>query len=565
MNAIDVFAHLQATGEYVGSYLEFYTTMYGLKAGEQFFGLFWGLGLFKLPFAVVAIMTFWEGVTRGGHDGAWFAVRMLGARFAAMYLTMLLFVWPAGNLDLGVLKYDPPPQFDTVNAPEPEQTFGSALSVQNAGQKGFALSTYLSTNSSSFNIRVPIMARLSMMVGHGMNRATTKVLPDQLSMRLLDQGLSSLRIGNPTLKNDLVAFNQQCYIPAVNKFQNFWRESGKPQALIDRQEKWTIQDVGWIGSRILLETEGLYKPCPNPANCGSSLQASTPVSGFPYSTARDGEPMAYTTATTWGRPYCDQWWSNIKQQIFIELDGQNTVAKLNTIYSGAAILWYSTESYSAEEQVVRWALSRSNTDEFFSDDLAYSTGKVKSDNLAKTISKKATEAIAWTGTIVSQPFASAETLVLNNMTQIIQAITLLILYMLLPFVALFSGMNVKVMATYCILIISVLGWQMWWTIVMWVDANLILTMYPASPMSTFGEDLGSKRLLLDRVTNGAATYGPVIWSFLLSFAGYKGMEAFSKLTGEMGQNAKATARRAAEAGVQIAKQVVTKLAAKGLG
>ena len=559
MNLVEAYLHLQAPTEYVGSYLEFYSTLYGLKAGEQFFGLFWNLGLFKLPFAVMAIVCFWEGAMRGGHEGAWHAVKSLGYRFAVMYFALLLFAWPAGKLTLGELKYAVPAQFDTATEPRVDIGILEAAAAQTHGSRGFKL------DGEHMDIRVPIVPRLAMMLGHGLSRATTKVLPDQLSMRLLDQGMAHLNIGDPTLKNNIIQFNQQCYIPAVNKWQTFWAETGKPGDLVTREEKWKLTDVGWLGSRILLETNGLYKPCTNPIVCGSSLQASTPVSGFSYNTARDGVTPTYSTGPSPnGRPYCDQWWNDIKSKVYSHINGNDLAQSITKIMGNSGVLaWYGVTAFSPyerDEQLVRWALARNNV-EAYSDDLAYSTGKVKYDGVVKAISNAATEAIAWTGEVASQPFASAETLVLNNMAQIIQSFVLLVLYLLLPFVALFSGLNIRVMATYCILILSVIGWQIWWTIVMWIDANLLISMYPDGQMlATFGEDLGSKRLLIDRVTNGAAQYGPPVWSFILTFAGYQGIGALDGLTRQMQQDAKQTAKAVATQGLRVAQQVMNQIA-----
>ena len=563
MNLIEAYLHLQAPTEYVGSYLEFYSTLYGLKAGEQFFGLFWNLGLFKLPFAVMAIVCFWEGAMRGGHDGAWHAVKTLGYRFAVMYFALLLFAWPAGKLSLGELKYAIPAQFDTAAEPRVDIGILEAAAAQSHGSRGFKL------DGEHMNIKVPIVPRLAMMLGHGLSRATTKVLPDQLSMRLLDQGMAHLNIGDPTLKNNIIQFNQQCYIPAVNKWQTFWSETGKPGALTTREEKWKLVDVSWLGSRILLETEGLYRPCGTPSACGSSLQASTPVSGFPYLASRDGVKPTYATTTTtlYGRPYCDQWWNDIKTKIYNHIEGADLTRSINKIMGNAGVVaWYGVTAFSpydADEQLARWALAKNNV-EPFSDDLAYTTGKVKHDGFAKSVSNAVTGALAWTGEIASQPLASAETLVLNNMAQIIQSFVLLVLYLLLPFVALFSGLNIRVMATYCILILSVIGWQMWWTIVLWIDANLLISMYPEGQMlATFGEDLGSKRMLIDRVTNGAAQYGPPVWSFILTFAGYQGIGALDGLTKQMQTNASKTAQSAAVAGLQVAQMLMNMLPGAG--
>jgi len=86
-------------------------------------------------------------------------------------------------------------------------------------------------------------------------------------------------------------------------------------------------------------------------------------------------------------------------------------------------------------------------------------------------------------------------------------------------------------------------------------------MYPEGQMlATFGEDLGSKRLLIDRVTNGAAQYGPAVWSFILTFAGYQGIGALDGLTKQMQDSAKNVANKAAQQGLKVTQMVMNTVA-----
>ncbi len=222
-------------------------------------------------------------------------------------------------------------------------------------------------------------------------------------------------------------------------------------------------------------------------------------------------------------------------------------------HGDAGLAWFTDSEYPPQKQIIRLALARANVDDFFSDDLAYNTGVIKTDGIGKKIAQTATEFLSWTGTVISQPYASAETLIQNNLAQIMQAIMLLVLYLMLPFVALLSGLNMKVMATYCMLIFSVLSWQTWWTIVMWIDSQLVISMYPDTGFQLFSEDLGSKRLLLDRVTNGAAQFGPMLWSAILSFAGYQSASAFANFA----SRAQSAAGNAANAAIrrQVDKRI----------
>ena len=121
-------------------------------------------------------------------------------------------------------------------------------------------------------------------------------------------------------------------------------------------------------------------------------------------------------------------------------------------------------------------------------------------------------------------------------------------------------MKWEVMATYAILVLSVVSWQLWWTVTIWIDSNLLMSMYPDThSMAAQLEDFGTKRILLNRVTNTLALLAPAIWSFVLTFAGYKGVTAMQGITGELGKQGANIAKQTAEAGMNIATTIAAKL------
>ena len=550
---------MQMTEE-VGSYLELYTTLFGAKAGEDFFTLFWAIGLYKIGFVMVGVFTLIDAFKKGGADGGWYFIRTIAVRMLALFVVMLIFVWPSMKLDMANIKYDPPSTFATAaeSGGEPVTIYDRTTTY---GQSGF--------KPNQYDVKVSIAQRLAMAVGHGINRATTKLLASQTSMRLLDEGLSTMKIDDPALKQELVEFNQECYIPAINKWKTFWRESGKPIDLQTLEAIWKQTDLTYIGSRVLMDTPGLYAPCPNPSQCGSSLQSSRAVAGFPWSNARDGEPMAYQGTPQNGMPYCNQWWTSIKGKLWNTqinaLDDFNYILRDNgyaSLIPGTAVLGF----YGAEDQLIKISMERNRSDyEMFSSDLTYNTGVVKNDSGMLGSTRKAatnafTTAVGWVGTVGSQPLASVENMQLNNLTQISQAITLLALYLLWPFVAVFSGMKWEVMATYAILVLSVVSWQLWWTVTIWIDSNLLMSMYPdTNSMMAQMEDFGTKRILLNRVTNTMALLAPMIWSFVLTFAGYKGATAMQGVTSQLGSQAASIATKTAKTGMDLATTLASKI------
>ena len=554
INVVTLLQNGMQAAEQVGSYLELYTTLFGAKAGEDFFTLFWAIGLYKIGFVMVGVFTLIDAWKKGGADGGWYFIRTIAVRMLALFVVMLIFVWPSMKLDMRNIEYDPPATFATAadGGGEPVTIYDATTTY---GQSGF--------KPDQYDVKVSIAQRLAMMVGHGINRATTKLLASQTSMRLLDEGLSTMKIEDPALKQELVEFNQECYVPAINKWKTFWRETGKPDALKDLEAVWKQTDLTYIGSRVLMETPGLYAPCANVNLCGSSLQSSRPVAGFPWSIARDGDPMTYQGRPPNGMPYCNEWWTRLKGKLWEKqvgsLDAFNYVLAENgyvTLIRGVSLLG----KYGAEDQLIKISLERNRSDyEMFSDDLTYNTGVVKNDSgmlgsARKGAANAFTTALGWAGSVGSQPLASVENMQLNNLTQISQAITLLALYLLWPFVAVFSGMKWEVMATYAILVLSVVSWQLWWTVTIWVDSNLLMSMYPDThSMASQLEDFGTKRILLNRVTNTMALLAPAIWSFVLTFAGYKAAGALKEVTSQLSKQGGAIARQTAEMAEKLVK------------
>jgi hypothetical protein len=505
-------------------------------------------------------MTAIEAFQKGGTEGGWMFVRTIGTRFIGLWLVLLLCVWPISKLDVGLMKYDPPATITTINAPLPEVTVTSATTQQEHGRRGFNINDPAQCENC-FDIRVPLMIRLAMVTGHGINRAATKVFPDRLSMRMLDQGLATMKLDDPAMLSELAAFNTQCYIPAVNKMQTFWRGGNLPSDLYQNKEAYGVDDLNWMGSQILLKTEGLYKPCSNTRSCGSSLQASNPVNEFIWNDARDGQPIPGTVdSASMGYPYCDEWWIKLRAGLYAQHSGM--LDELNNIlsFNNLALLvpggqgLSAAADYTAEDEVVRIVLSRSSAHELFSDDLTYYTGKIKQDagvmaSVGKSVTDAAVRAAEWGGTMVSTPFSSIEQTAMNNMAPIVQSVVLMALYMLAPFVAIFSGFRWQVLFTYAVLILSVISWQIWWTFIMWVDSNMLMSMYPDDgSITSYIEEAGTKRMMLDRILGGAAVFAPSVWTFVLTFAGWKGADAMGRMVGEMGRGASAAATSIAKEG-----------------
>jgi len=105
----------------------------------------------------------------------------------------------------------------------------------------------------------------------------------------------------------------------------------------------------------------------------------------------------------------------------------------------------------------------------------------------------------------------------------VQSLLLLGIYALLPLVVVLSRYSLSMMVVGAMAIFTVKFWTVLWYLAMWVDQNLIASMYPdvnvflqifANP----GEH-DSKRLLLNMITTSLYLGLPLLWSGMMAWVG----------------------------------------------
>ncbi len=119
-------------------------------------------------------------------------------------------------------------------------------------------------------------------------------------------------------------------------------------------------------------------------------------------------------------------------------------------------------------------------------------------------------------------FSVTMTAVLQSLPMV-QAIMLLGIYALLPLVVVLSRYSIAMMVVGGMAIFTIKFWTVLWYLAMWVDQNLIMSMYPdvnvflqifANP----GEH-DAKRMLLNMITTSLYLGLPLLWSGMMAWAG----------------------------------------------
>ncbi|MDZ7643330.1 MAG: conjugal transfer protein TraG N-terminal domain-containing protein [Woeseiaceae bacterium] len=436
-----------------------------------------GTGIVYLPFLGILIDN-WREPAEGGEFGTVTALSL--RRMEIELFLALLVVVLAGQptaltaLDAGTLSYTPPPTLTnpdpvTATVAEPQSTYGDT---------GFT--------GSPDTVNLPIWWYAVLAATSGINHAVIEGLPSAADMRTYEQQARLATIADPRLRQEISRFFSECFIPARSKYQ---AEQPNSPAIDDLLDEYGADDPDWMGSHVYRETAGYY----------DVLRPTAAITGWPYNAARDTEYDA-ANPPQWGKPYCDEWWANedigLRAKLVTEAD--LTAGGLSGLIVAIAPFLASEKQYDAVARVV---LTNSPPSWSNNDLVAYNTGTSGLISHAEQFVKGGLA----TGGIVtaSAMFAVTMTAVLQGLPMV-QAVLLLGMYALLPMLVVLSRYSLSMMMTGAMAIFTVKFWSVLWYLALWIDQNLILSMYPdvnvffqifANP----GEH-DSKRMLLNMIT-----------------------------------------------------------------
>ena len=482
----------------VDSYLELFTTLFGWT----FYGVLWdvlvGTGIVYLPFLGILIDN-WREPAEGGEFGTvtGLSLRRMEIELFIALLVVVLAGQPAEltALNAATLSYTPPP---TLTNPQPNSATVAA-SQSTYGTTGFT--------GSPETVNLPIWWYAVLAASSGINHAVIEGLPSAADMRTYEQQARLATIADPRLRQEVSQFFSECYIPTRSKYQ---AEQPTSAAITGLLETYGSGDPDWLGSHVYRETPGYY----------DTLRPSSSVAGWAYIAARDTE---YDPADppTWGKPFCDEWWTDsaigLRQKLVAEAD--LTAGGLSGLIIAIAPFLAGEKQYDAVTRVV---LTNSPPSWSNNDLVAYNTG---TSGLISNAEQFVKGGLVGGGVIVASAlFSVTMTAVLQGLPMV-QAVLLLGMYALLPMLVVLSRYSISMMMTGAMAIFTVKFWSVLWYLALWVDQNLILSMYPdvnvffqifANP----GEH-DSKRMLLNMITASLYLGLPLLWSGMMAWAGIR--------------------------------------------
>jgi len=480
----------------VDSYLELFTTLFGWT----FYGILWdvlvGTGIVFLPFLGILIDN-WREPAEGGEFGTvtGLSLRRMEIELFIALVVVVLAGQPAQltALNAATLSYTPPP---TLTNPDPISATVAA-SQSTFGSSGFT--------GSPDTVNLPIWWYAVLAASSGINHAVIEGLPSAADMRTYEQQARLATIADPRLRQEVSQFFSECYIPTRSKYQ---AEQPTSAAITGLLETYGSDDPDWLGSHVYQETPGYY----------DTLRPSSPIAGWAFVAARDTEYDPADPPTS-GKPFCNEWWADseigLRQKLVAEAD--LTAGGLSGLIVAIAPFLAGEKQYDAVARVVL-----TNAPPYWSNNdlAAYNTGTSGLINNAEQFVKGG---LATGGVIAASALFSVTMTAILQGLPMVQAVLLLGMYALLPMLVVLSRYSISMMMTGAMAIFTVKFWSVLWYLALWVDQNLILSMYPdvnvffqifANP----GEHDG-KRMLLNMITMSLYLGLPLLWSGMMGWAG----------------------------------------------
>lgn len=514
----------------VDSYLELFTTLFGWT----FYGILWdvlvGTGIVYLPFLGILIDN-WREPAQGGEVGhaSGLSLRRMEIDLFMALLVVVLAGQPAAlaPLNAGTLSYAPPPTLldaapATATVADSQSTYGST---------GFA--------GTPATVNIPVWWYAVMAMSSGLGHAVVEGLPTTSDMRSFEQQARLATIADPRLRQEVSDFFSQCYIPARSKYQSERPDSAPVTAVLTT---YGADDPDWLGSHVYRETPGYY----------DILRPANQITGWGYDAARDTE---YDPAAPpdWGKPYCKQWWEDaaigVREKLISQADA--TSAGFSGLVVAIAPALAGEQQNDAVAKTVltnappNWSSNELNAHNASSSGLLNAAGSLVKSGLTAG------------GTITASALFSVTMTAVLQALPMVQAIMLLGVYALMPMVVVLSRYSISMMVLGGMAIFTVKFWSVLWYVAMWVDQNLILSMYPdVSVLLAIFVNPGEhdiKRMLLNMITTSLYLGLPLLWSGMMAWAGVKVGRSLESVT----QVTKAPIRDAGTQGGSIGKTLVS--------
>lgn len=522
----------------VDSYFELFTTLYGWL----FYNIIWDVmvtsGIALLPFIGIVIDNVLDAYKSNDHEeAAGVALKGIEVEVIIAFIVITLAGNPFFTFEATAITYTPPAILGTSAA-------HGTISAADNSESTFATISFAGHPPS---VDVPPWWYGVIQLSSGISRAIIEGIPPVLDYRNYMTEINTMAIEDTELREEVNDFYRDCYLKARSRY---YEENPTSSSIDSLLSTYGEDDPDWIGSHVYLSTPGFY----------DSFRAEVLVSPFPYDSLRDVEwdIGAGDVPPTYGRPYCDQWWSGIiglsdgglKEQIVSEVSGYDALMAI-----------YETGISSVEERqdvMIRKLLSMDANLAVYTPrgyDMAYQnrTNGTSSDHAIEGFAKSLTTAAG--ATMMGAVFGIFLDIFLRSATMV-QSYFLMGIVTLLPIALIVSRYRLSILMAGAMAWFSVKFWTVLWFIVFWFDQNLIIALFPDPGSLTLNTLSGgyNNRVILNVVSGLMYLMLPVLFTMMMSLAGYTAGRQLDAAKGMASDKMKSGSDQAGRLGNQMARK-----------
>jgi hypothetical protein len=489
----------------VQSYPELYTILLGWDLYGKLWDLLTQTGLAYLPFIGIILKNMGKTYVLHGAKGADHSLRGMEVNLLVTLLVIMFAASPALNLNAHTVSFTPTCGSDQGTAYHPGST-GTTY------DKAFAI--------PDGDIKVPLWWYGVISISEGITSSANTMVGCVPNLRKMVSQVDMTRISDPELANELQDFETMCYAPARTQYFNDNRENNATHLNQIKQnvDNYGVEDTEWMGSHSFSNV--YYR----------DLKATRPIPGFPYVPTEDiNNDVNKASPPPYGTPSCDEWWNDSEHGL------KNRV--------------YHSLPKEFENEFSDYLKDESTQDSLVKRVIAGGTGLSGYANANNTIGDYGySRLVSAVGILSHQMDEYPKLYAAAQAAPIIQSLLLLMTYVFLPFVLVFSGYAPRTIIAASIFIFSLIFWAFIWHLISWTDKSLMDALY-----TNWFAKQGAGATLTDMIIGSLVIGAPLFWFFLMGAMGIMASAAIGTITGDLSGIASAAAKSGSSAASNAAQ------------
>jgi hypothetical protein len=436
----------------VNSAIELYTVLLGWHLYDGFWSILSGTGLGALPFVIVIISTLLE-VQEKENIGSKQLIRLLEVRLYTMLFVYFIAVTPFINLHTENTHYV------AAKCPADDSSL-PLLSDLYIGDSGTTLDGDMGRYDAMFAGGHIAQAPLWWYVFSHLNLAIANSLKFELPCRAdivsVSANLASANITDPNLRLEAAHFNNQCWLPASNKFL-------AGHDVIPPSQEPIAENVAWFGSKYFLNTAGYY----------DQYRTDLGLKDFSYSVLH-GDDVVSDGADGLGWPTCKRWWEDstdgLRKRLMADISNgsmKGKMAEWNTVSQS-----FFGSPTDAADQLLKTAITAPATTSPLS-----RMPLLEAHAGGRKLGEDALNLVASAGVAYEGAFAILEAQALKAGAPVAQAFILMMFVILLPLLMLLSLYDLGTLVTLTVVQLSVMLWSFLFALAYWLNNFLLSALY----------------------------------------------------------------------------------------